>query len=111
QTCALPIYRGSALIDGLEALLDGEVLAEDLARILDLAAAGAGEIAAEQGLQHQDKRVLLALTQALREHVARHRPHLRDRYAHGLRPPDLTRLRRRAPASDSSPVGIVESIL
>src|SRR4029450_9328142 len=77
----------------------------------DLARARAGEIAGEERLQHQDERVLLAPTQPLREHVARHRPHLRDGYAHWLRPPDFTRLRRRAPASDWSPVGVVESIL
>jgi hypothetical protein len=75
---------GAALVDGLETLLDGEVLPEDLARILDLAAARTGEVAAEQRLEHEDERVLLAPTIPLREHVARDGPHLRDGYAHGL---------------------------
>ena len=43
---------GAALLDGGEALLDGEGALEDVRRVLDLAAAGAGEVAAQEGLQH-----------------------------------------------------------
>jgi len=36
------------------------VLSQDLRRVLDLAAAGARQIATEQRLEHQDERVALA---------------------------------------------------
>src|SRR5207244_602972 len=53
-------HGGAALLDGGQTLLDAQVLAEHVAGILDLAAAGAGQVAAEERLQHQDQRVALA---------------------------------------------------
>src|SRR5262249_16160642 len=74
-----------ALVDGLEALLDCELLPEDLAWVLDLAATRAGKVAAEQRLEHDEERILAPPTKALREHVAGDGPHLGQGYAHGLR--------------------------
>ena len=51
---------GAALLDRLQALLHGQVFLEDLGRILDLAAAGAGEVAAEKRLEHQHQWVALS---------------------------------------------------
>ena len=53
-------HRRAALVDRLEALLRRELLLEDVGGILDLAAAGAGEVAAEQRLEHQHQRIPLA---------------------------------------------------
>ena len=47
------------------------LLLQDVGGILDLAASGAGQIAAEQRLQHQDQRILLSAGKLLPEHVAR----------------------------------------
>ena len=71
-----------ALFHGLETGLDRQVLLEDLGRVLDLAAAGAGEVASEEGLEHQDERVALPATQLLLEDVARDGVHLGNRHAH-----------------------------
>ena len=72
----------AALVDRVEALFGREVLLEDVRRVLNLAAAGAGQIAAEQRLEHQDQRIALATAQALAEDIGRHRPHLRYRNCH-----------------------------
>ena len=66
----------AALVDRAEALLGREVLLEHVRGILDLAAAGAGQVAAEQRLQHQHERVALAPLEALLQDVRRDRPHL-----------------------------------
>ena len=62
--------RGAAFVDRLEAVLDRNALIQDLVGIIDLAAAGAGEIAAEQRLQHQHERIALAACKML---LARYR--------------------------------------
>jgi len=74
--------RRPALVHRREALLDRQVLSQNLRRVLDLAAAGAGEVAAEQGLEHEHQRVPRATGELLPDDVGRHRPHLRQRYAH-----------------------------
>src|SRR5213593_2271276 len=74
--------RRPALVHRPQALLDREVLLEDLRRILDLAAARAREVAAEEGLEHEDQRVARTAREPLPDHVARHRPHLRERHTH-----------------------------
>ena len=66
----------SALIGGFEALLRSQVGLQDVGRILDLAAARAGEVAAEQGLQHEDDGELLPPAKFLADDVAGHSPHL-----------------------------------
>src|ERR1035437_3674180 len=46
--------RRAALLDRREALLGREVTAQDLDRVLDLAAPAAGEVAAKERLEHED---------------------------------------------------------
>ena len=62
-------HRRAALVDRVEALLHRQALVEDRVRIVDLAAADAGEIAAEQRLQHQHQRIALAAPQLLLEQI------------------------------------------
>jgi len=50
--------------------------------VLNFAASGAGQVTAEQWLEHQDERVLLASSELLADHVAGYGPHLRNRYWH-----------------------------
>jgi hypothetical protein len=50
-------HGGAAFLRSLEALIGSQLLPEYLSRVLDLAAAGACQIAAEQGFQHQDERI------------------------------------------------------
>ena len=49
--------RRAAFVDRFEALGDAEPLVQDRVGIVDLAAAGAGQVAAEQRLQHQHERI------------------------------------------------------
>jgi hypothetical protein len=49
----------------MHAIFDGKPLIEDRIRIIDLAAAGACKIAAEQRLKHQDERIALTPRQML----------------------------------------------
>ena len=75
-------HRGTALLDGLDALLHGEVLLEHLGGVLDLAAARAGEVAPEERLEHEDERIPLSSSELLLDHVGSDREHLRHRNAH-----------------------------
>ena len=70
--------QGSAphLIDGLEALLGSQLFFENVSGILNLPATGTGEIAAEEGLEHEDQWILLAPGKFLPSDVARDSPHL-----------------------------------
>ena len=69
-------HGGAAFVDRAEAFFGGEVFLQDVGGILDLAASGAGEVAAEQGLEHEHERVLLAACELLPQDVGRDRPHL-----------------------------------
>ena len=62
-------HRGTARIDRLQALVDREALIEDLIGIIDLAAPGAREIAAEQRLEHEHQRIALAPGERLPHHI------------------------------------------
>src|SRR5262249_28120380 len=75
-------HRGSALVDGLHAIGEREPLVQDLVRVVDLAATGAGEIAAKQRLQHQHQRVALAPHKMLAQHVSPDRDSLIERDTH-----------------------------
>src|SRR5215831_13153515 len=55
--------------------------------VLDLAATRAGEITAEERLEHQDEGVASAARELLLDDVARHREHLGQRHTHLLRIP------------------------
>ena len=63
-------HRRAALVDRVEAFLHRQALVQDRVRIVDLAAAEAGQIAAEQRLQHQHQRVALAPGQPLLEYIS-----------------------------------------
>ena len=72
----------AALFNGGEALLGRELLFEDVRRVLHLAAAGAGQVAAEERLEHEHQRIALVAAHALLEHIGGDRPHLGDRDCH-----------------------------
>src|ERR1700693_339292 len=64
-------HRRAAFVDRVEAVLDRQTLVEDRVRIIDLAAADASEIAAEQRLQHQNERIAFAAHDPLLEEIGR----------------------------------------
>jgi hypothetical protein len=72
----------AAFINGFEALLGRELFLKNVRGVLDLATAGTGQIASKQGLEHQHKRVPFSARELLAKHIARYRPHLRNRNAH-----------------------------
>ena len=72
----------AALVDRLHAFGDRQALVQDLRRIVDLAAAGAGQVAAEQRLQHQHQRVALAPEQMLLHHIGADAERLVQRHGH-----------------------------
>ena len=49
--------RRAALVDRVQAFPEAELLPENFIGIVDLAAAGAGQVTAEQGLKHQYQRI------------------------------------------------------
>ena len=67
---AIDDHRRAAFVDRLEALRHRQTLVEDLVGVVDLAAAGAGEVAAEQRLQHEHERVALNPAQMLAHHIS-----------------------------------------
>ncbi len=69
-------HRRPAFVHGAQALLEGQLPLQDMGGVLDLAASGAGQIAAEKGLEHEHERIALAPSQLLAEHVGADRPHL-----------------------------------
>ena len=62
--------RRPAFVDCLHALLDAQTFIQDLIGVIDLAAARAGQIAAEQRLEHQHQRIALTPSQLLADQVA-----------------------------------------
>src|SRR5262249_14302383 len=77
-------HRCAALLHGGQALRHSEMLAQDVAGILDLAAPCAREVAAEQRLEHQAQGIAAIPTEPLLEDVGRDGPHLRQRNAHAF---------------------------
>src|SRR5580698_5328789 len=63
-------HRGSALVDGAQSVLDTHPLLQNLLRVIDLAATGAGQVALEERLQHQDQRITLHTAQLAAGDVA-----------------------------------------
>jgi len=78
-------HGGFAFLDGFEALLGCQVFLENVGGVLDFSAAGAGEIAAEEWLEHEDERISLSAGEFLPQHVACDGPHLGDWNSHGNR--------------------------
>ncbi len=88
-------HRRAALFHCGKTLFGGELLFEDVGRILHLAASGAGQRAAEERLQHQRQGIALDARELLLQHIAGNRCHLRDRNSHlGI---NLQRQTRRVP--------------
>ena len=75
-------HRRAAFVHRLQAVLDGQPLVEDFFRIVDLAAAGAGQIAAEQRLKHQHQRIPLASQQMLLDDISANPDRLIQRHGH-----------------------------
>src|SRR5580692_5628129 len=71
-----------ALIDRAETFLGRKLRLEYMRGILNLSTTSTRQIAAEQRLQHQHQRILLASLDFLLEDVSRRRPHLRNWYSH-----------------------------
>ena len=63
-----------------------QALVEDGVGIIDLAAADAGEIAAEQRLEHQHERIALTPSQTLTQHIGTDCGLLSQRYTQNLLP-------------------------
>ncbi len=53
-----------------------------MVRILDLAATGAGKVAAKEGLEHEDEGISFVSTQLLSENVGGNGPRLANGYWH-----------------------------
>ena len=66
-----------------EAIGDRQPLIQDLVRIIDLAAAGAREVAAEQRLEHQHERIAFAPGQLLADDVGADARLLQERNGQG----------------------------
>src|SRR3984893_15121506 len=75
-------HRRAALVHGLEAFFGRQFLFQNVRWILDLAATRAGQIAAEERFEHQDKGIALTALDFLIQDVRGYRPHLRNRYWH-----------------------------
>ena len=79
--------RGAALVDGVEAFLDRELLLDRRFVLADPAAAGAGQVAGVQRLEHQDHREPLGPRQLLLDDVAGDPGRHLQRESHDARPP------------------------
>ena len=78
-------HRGAALVGGVPALLGGKAFIKDVIGILDFTATCAGKVAAEEGLEHKDKRIPFDPTQLLPEYVGGNCPSLANRNWHKRR--------------------------
>jgi hypothetical protein len=76
-------HGGLAFLDGLEALLGGEIFLENVGGVLDFSAASACKIAAKEGFQHKNEGVSFFAGEFLPQHVGCDGPHLRDWNSHG----------------------------
>ena len=74
--------RRAALVDGIHGLLNADALVEDIVRIVDLAATGAGQIASKQWLEHQHQGIALVTPQLLAQNVHPQADLLLQRNAH-----------------------------
>src|ERR1700722_20058354 len=75
-------HRRAALIDRGQRILNGDAFVENGVGIVDLAAAGASEIAPEQRLEHQHQRIALAAGQVLPNDIGADSYNLPEWYAH-----------------------------
>src|ERR1700722_16434136 len=71
-----------ALIDRGQRVLNGDAFVKNSVRIVDLAAAGASEVAPEQRLEHQHERIALAASEMLANDIGADSYNLSEGYAH-----------------------------
>src|SRR5580704_6785059 len=76
-------HRSAALVDRGQGVLNGDPFVKNGVGIVDLAAAGASEVAPEQRLQHQHQRIALATGQVLPNDISADPYNLSEWYAHG----------------------------
>ena len=103
-------HRRAAFVDRRHALVVRQALIEDLVRIVDLAAAGAGEIAAEQRLQHQHQRIALAAGEMLLSDIGADPGGLRKGNSHAPLRLLVRRLERRPMPACAARLGSRNSI-
>ena len=78
-------YDGrAALVNRAQRVVQAHALLENLLGVIDLAAAGAGEIALKQWLEHQNQRVALDAAQLATREITRHTIGLNQRNSHEL---------------------------
>ena len=83
--------RRAAFVDRAERVFDGQALVQDRVGIVDLAAAGAGQVAAKQRLHHQHERIALAAEEVLLEDIAADRRDISQRNAQNPAPANSAR--------------------
>jgi hypothetical protein len=71
-------HGGAAFVRGRPALLGGEALIENVIGVLDFSATSAGQIATEEGLEHEHEGVPLVAAQFLSQNVGGDGPSLAD---------------------------------
>jgi hypothetical protein len=71
-------HGGTALVSRRPALFRSEAFAENVIGILDFTAAGAGEVATKEGLEHENERVALVAAEFLPEDIRSDGPSLAD---------------------------------
>jgi hypothetical protein len=76
--------RRARLFNGGKAFFRRELTLQHVGRVLDLAASRAGQVTAEEHLQHDHQRIALASGNLLLQDITGHSPHLRDWYGHSL---------------------------
>jgi hypothetical protein len=77
-------HRRTALVGGVEALLDRQTAVEDRIGIVNLAAANASEVATKQRLQHEHERVAFSPQEFLLEDVGANAHFLEKRDSHSV---------------------------
>ena len=74
----------AAFVNGIECVRDTHPLLQDLLWIVDLAAAGAGEVALEKRLQHEDQRIAFLAAQLTAGKIPPDAVHLKKWNTHAL---------------------------
>src|SRR5271163_2753367 len=76
-------HRRAAFLRRCDTLVDTEALIEDRVRVIDLTATGAGEVAAEQRLEHQNQRIAPDALEVLSDDIGADPDRLAQRNWHG----------------------------
>jgi hypothetical protein len=80
-------HWSTTFIDGREAFIDAQALIEDRVRVIDLTATGAGEVATEKRLEHQNERIPPDTPQMLPDNIGSYSDRLVQRNRHRVPPP------------------------